>query len=253
MSKAIGYIIEDGSVSGVNAVLSSDNTTIDNNWTNILATTELLDGTKVRYAVKFDPVILDSGGRIRPGSVSVATFGNANVAAPTLEFRDFGAPIAANTSVTHAAITQPTTGTTTVTTGFVDSDVPRIFTVTGNQSSCTGNLVLTIECEDGTFVDETVAIAGTSTVPTVNAGVRITEAIVPTRGSAADAITLGRGVKLGVGMALARKTVLISIENGIQVSPFLAILTPSGTMSQNLVAFATAPNGASRQLYFVAG
>ncbi len=253
MAKGIGYIVDDGTNSEVGGQLLGTNTVVDNNWTNITTLGELLDGTKIRYAVKFDPVYLNSAGQIAAGQTGVAFFGNSQAVVETITFTDFGSPATASSTAVHAAVTD--TGVTQTITGTAP-DVARAIVLTpgGTTANVTG-VSCTLVGKDGqgnplTEVAPAFTVGASTAVTTLNAfgpyPITITQPAI----GAGVTIAYGTSTKLGLGAVTKRNTSLISFENGVRVSTN-ATITPNGVMSQNLVAFNTNPNGQDRALYFI--
>lgn len=254
MAKGIGYIIDDGTKSDVGGQLLGTNTVIDNNWTNINSFGQLLDGTRVRYAAKFDPVYLNSAGQIAAGQTPVAFFGNAQIIVPTTIFTDFGSPATASATAINAAVTDTGVTQTYVATNKPDVARPIVATPGGTTANVTA-VSMTLAGNDGLGNPLTEVLppftAGAATaVTSLNCfgpyPITVTQPAI----GAAVTVALGTNTKIGLNAVVKRNTALISFENGVRVSTN-ATITPSGTMSQNLVAFNTNPNGQDRALYFI--
>lgn len=95
----------------------------------------------------------------------------------------------------HAAITQPASGTTVVTTAITNPAGPSRITVTGNQASCTGGVLVEGTDENGVAATETIAAAGTSTVLGALVFATVTRITIPARGAAGDALSIGHAIK----------------------------------------------------------
>ena len=192
MAKAINYIIEDGTLSQKNATLASDNTTVDNNWTNITNYGELLDGTRVRYAVKLDPAVIDTHGRCF-GGTEVATYGNSNVVQPGVGILDLGSPLAVDTDGVHAAITQGVAPSATgvhaaitlstvaqTTSADITDPAGRFVTIVGNDADMLGASVTLVGTDmSDVVISETLALNGTSTVTSTLIYKTLTSITVP--------------------------------------------------------------------------
>lgn len=148
------------------------------------------------------------------------------------------APVAPGNTGIHAAITLPTAGTTVVSTGFTQPDVPRSLRLVGNQVTATGNVVIVGTNSNGEAITETIALNGTTPVETVRAFDRVERVTVPTRGAASDSITIGPGNKIGLYHTLQAPTILSKFFNGATDAGTLTthatevarnVYTPAGT------------------------
>src|SRR5437588_8533288 len=74
------------------------------------------------------------------------------------------APAATSNTAVHAAINQPASGTTVVTTAITNPDFPRNLIAKGNQSTCTGNVVIVGSDIRGNAITETIAASGTDAI-----------------------------------------------------------------------------------------
>lgn len=119
------------------------------------------------------------------------------------------APALASTTAVHAAITCPTAGTTLVTTEITNPDVPRLVTVTGNQASVTGNVVIIGTDINDAALTDTIASSGVSTVASTKAFKTVTSIEIPTRGAASDTIAIGTSAKVGFPIAIPQTTRVI--------------------------------------------
>ncbi len=115
-------------------------------------------------------------------------------------------PALATSTYVHAAITQPTSGTTIVTTAITNPDVPRLLTITGNQGTVTGDVVIVgTDIADAALTD-TITSSGTSTVASTKAFKTVTSITIPTRGAASDSIAIGISAKVGYPIAIPQTT-----------------------------------------------
>lgn len=114
---------------------------------------------------------------------------------------DSPAPKAAENISILAAVTLPTSGTSTSTTFLSQPDVVRTIRFKGNQSSTQG-LVVTVNGTDirGNTLTEAVTMGGAFATPTdsLNAFASITSIVFPTRGASGDTISVGDGASLGL-------------------------------------------------------
>jgi len=153
------------------------------------------------------------------------------------------APANAGAALVHASITQPTSGTTTVTTGFSAITFPRLVSVTGNQATCTGNLVLTGTDIEGVVISDTLVINGTATVNSVKSFKTISQAVVPTRGAASDAITIGTVNTFGLPIRLSNTAQVIAGSFYGTVDTGFTVSVDATDISKNLYVTAGTPNG----------
>lgn len=112
------------------------------------------------------------------------------------------APAAANNTGVLAAQTLPTSGTTTISSGFTQPDVPRTIRLKGNQTTVQGLTPVVVTGTDilGKVISENVTMGGAFATPTdtVNAFASVTSIVFPTRGGASDTISVGFGAALGL-------------------------------------------------------
>lgn len=166
----------------------------------------------------------------------------------TLYKQTYTAPAAAAATGVLGSTTQPTSGTTVVTTGITNPAVPRAVSVTGNQATCTGNLVVAGFNQFGEAITDTIAISGTSTVAGVKAFARITSITVPTRGAASDAVTVGIAAVLGLDRKIsdAGAACLVASVNGTREGTL-----PTMNATNHTVVFNTAPNGSRNYVMYM--
>lgn len=158
----------------------------------------------------------------------------------TLYRQSYNAPAAGGNTGILGATTQPTSGTTVVTTGITNPGVARCVRVVGNQATCTGNLVVAGKNQFGESITDTLAINGTTPVNGVKAFKTISSITVPTRGAASDSITVGPDVKLGLDRRIsdAGAACLVASVDGTREGTL-----PTLNSTNHTVAFNTAPNG----------
>jgi hypothetical protein len=192
MAKAINYIINDGTLNQTQVTLADTNTVIDNNWTNITNYGALLSGVKVRYAVKFDPAVIDSSGRCF-GGTEVATYGNSTAVTPGVGVLDLGSPLAVDTAGVHAAITLGLAPSATgvhaaitlaptsqiIASGFTNPS-GRYVTIVGNDTDMLDISVSLAGTDlNSAVIGETLELNGTTTVKSTLIYNTITSVTVP--------------------------------------------------------------------------
>jgi hypothetical protein len=163
-------------------------------------------------------------------------------------------PAAAGNATVHAAVTLGTGVTTTTTTGFTNPDVPRNVTVTGNQATATGNVVVTGTNDDGLVISETIVAAGTATVAGNLAFKTVTQVVFPARGAAGDTISVGTGSKLGLAYPISVNTVLFAFLGGTKegTAPTVALSTGGNAykVENSTVTLNSALNGTEVQIWY---
>lgn len=146
---------------------------------------------------------------------------------------NYGAIAALSAAGCHAAITQPASGTTVVTTQITNPDVPRNVSITGNQASCTGNVVVEGTDVEGNALSETIAANGTSKVVGNKAFATVTSITIPARGASGDTIVVGYDTKIGIGGCLDYDTVLNAFFGGVREGTRPTIAKSSTVVASN--------------------
>jgi hypothetical protein len=123
------------------------------------------------------------------------------------------------------------------TTGLVQPDVPRNITIKGNAAGNAGNVVIHGTDINGTVVSDTIALNAAVEVVGLVAFKTITSVDLPAETHAGtDTVSLGRGVKIGLPVALADAALLLAHEfNGANDA---GTFVPSATI--NLCVFPVA-------------
>jgi hypothetical protein len=154
----------------------------------------------------------------------------------------FGAPALQTATYVHANVTCPTSDTTTVTTAITNPDVPRNVTIKGNQATVTGNVVINgTDINDDTLT-ETIASNGTAEVAGAKAFKTVTSFVIPTRGAASDAISIGVGVLLGFkqNVGAAANVLVVLVDRVITAPGAIAVsttVTASNTIDMSSVTY----------------
>jgi hypothetical protein len=154
-----------------------------------------------------------------------------------------GSPAAASATAVLAATALPTSGTTTVTTGITNPDVPRNVTITGNAVGITGNVVVTGTNKSGQTITETIAASGTATVAGNKAFKTVTSVQLPTRNAGGDTISIGTGTKLGLSRKLTENTVLFAFLNGVKEGTAPTVAVSGTALESNTVILNSTLNG----------
>lgn len=146
-------------------------------------------------------------GNYAPGSIALPYSAN------------LGSPIAISATNVHAAITSPASGTTVVTTAITNtalSATPRNVTAKGSASGMTGNVVIAGTNINGIAITETIALSGASEVAGNKAFASVTSITVPAKINASgDTVSIGIGVKLGLGCMFLRDTIIGAYFNEV--------------------------------------
>lgn len=159
-------------------------------------------------------------------------------------------PALASTTAIHAAITQPTSGTTVVTTEITNPDVPRLLTIVGNQATVTGSVVIVGTDINDAALTDTIVSSGTSTVASTKAFKTVTSITIPTRGAASDSIAIGTSAKVGFPVAIPQTTRVIA--KNFDGATDAGTVTAGATVALSVYAAAGTFNGAKvLELIFV--
>lgn len=160
-------------------------------------------------------------------------------------------PSAAGAASVHAAVTLPTSGTTTVTTGITQPDVPRNLSVVGNAVGIVGDVVVTGK-RAGVTITETLALNGTTPVVGSKIFDTVTQFVVPVRNAPSDSVTLGRGSKLGLQHKLTHNTVLFAFLNNAKegTAPTVAV-SASALESNSFLLNSSLPGAQVVDIYYV--
>jgi hypothetical protein len=184
--------------------------------------------------------------------MTIATDGGAAVARANIAHYTLTSPDASSATYVHAAITLPNTGTTIVTTGLTNPDVPRIPSATGNASGIAGNVVLAGTDINDEALSETIALNGSSTVLGTKAFKSITSVTVPakTNGSG-DTVTIGVGNKLGLPHKLSLGVVIATFLNNVRESALPTLTVSSTVLALNTFLLGTSLNNTKVDLYYL--
>lgn len=156
------------------------------------------------------------------------------------------APVAASTTNVRAALTLLAAAQPGITTGFTNPDVARniqvVVTLAG--ADLAGNIVLYGTDINGNPIDETIALTSAATYQSLKAFKTVTAADFPARTTAADAISLGVGPKLGLPDVFVKDDTIISYTlNGVATAVTSAPITKSTSeVAKNLIVPASAPD-----------
>lgn len=149
------------------------------------------------------------------------------------------APTAATVASVLAATLLAEVGTTVVTTGITNPDVPRVVSVKGNAASVVGTVTIDGFDANGTPITEELVLNGVTTVVGTKAFARVRRVVLPVRAVAANSVSVGVGVKLGLWHALLADVRLKTLFDGADDAGTLAIdvdkvcknlFTPAGTL-----------------------
>ena len=150
-------------------------------------------------------------------------------------------PAVASATAVHAAVAL-TALAQTVTAGITSPDVYRCLSVKGSQASVTGNVVLTGLDWSGAVQSETLALAGTATVPGVQPLKTLTSIALPALAAAGDAVSVGWANVFGLygtlaaagDLLLTERAVLGAVEFTIEANG--TVSTTYGTVTATITA-----------------
>ena len=156
--------------------------------------------------------------------------------------------IAPDTSGSSTILTQTgTAGSSVVSTGITQPDVPRILSVTSTNGSATGNVVIAGKNVADQTISNTIALSGSSTVDGTKAFKTVTSITLPDTTS--GSVAVGTSKKLGLPHVLdsGSAMVLFKIFNELADS---GTLTTGSAVEINHFAPAGTPDG-TKKLKFV--
>jgi len=144
----------------------------------------------------------------------------------------------------------PASGTTVVTTGITNPDVPRTVRLKGNATTTQGLTPVVVVGTDWKDqpLTENVTMGGAFATPTdtLNAFKTVTSITVPTRGASSDTISFGFGPSLGLGSYCDAYSFA-----GFNLEASITSFTYSATVvSLNTVLLAATLDGATVQCAF---
>lgn len=161
-------------------------------------------------------------------------------------------PSAPGAASVLAATALPASGTTTVTAGITQPDVPRNVSIVGNAAGITGNVVINGTNAGGATIQETIVANATTPVVGNKAFKTITSIVLPTRNAGGDTISVGRGSKLGLSHKLTRNTVFAKhtyYNNALEgTEPTVAI--SAANLENNTALLNTTLAGAVVDIYY---
>lgn len=159
--------------------------------------------------------------------------------------------VAASDTAVHAAITLPTSGTTSVTTSITNPAVPRALRIKGNAAGITGNVVITGTNFNDEEITETIAANGTTAVDGNKAFKTITQIVVPARTQASDTISVGFNDKLGLPYKLAHNTVLFAFIDNAKEGTDPTVAVSATALESNTIDLNSALSGKIVDVYLI--
>lgn len=148
---------------------------------------------------------------------------------------------AASATAVHAAITGSASASTAVTTAITNPPCARNLTVTPGGTTAdvaAGNVVIAGTNINGEAISENFAFLANATDATVGAKAfkTVTSITIPQQDGAAATFAIGTGELLGLPFKLAKKRVLLTLNDGVvDTAPTLAI--SSSALESNTVDF----------------
>jgi hypothetical protein len=182
-------------------------------------------------------------GGITPPSSSTGIF------SAVAEVKYTTAPLVDDLVSVHAALTLTGLAQPGVITGITSPDVPRTVSITTSANQV-GNVVVHGTDYAGNVVSDTIAEGNATTTNGVVAFATITSIDFPARSAPGDTVSLGRGVKIGLPVALNDAALLLAHDfNGTNDA---GSFTASATLSLCVWSVAGTMNGVKKlDLYFV--
>ena len=155
------------------------------------------------------------------------------------------APDAATATYVHAAITLPAAGTTVVTTGITNPDVPRNLSIVGNEADIVGNVVIVGTDLNNDALTETIALNGVTSVKGTKAFKTVTSITVPARQDADEAVSVGVSDKVGLHHKLPYDTGWKVFVDAVEESPTPPITASETVLASNVVDLDGLPDGSA--------
>lgn len=163
----------------------------------------------------------------------------------------WAAPAAAAAASVLASTALANGAVTTVTAGITDPDCPRALSVTGNQATVAGNVVITGTNDAGEAITETIVAAGVGTIPGTKAFKTVIQIELPPRAAAGDAISVGVTDLLGLPYRLAHDTVLLAFLNHAREAVLPTVAVDSAHIEGNTCDLNSALTGDPVDVYLV--
>lgn len=161
-------------------------------------------------------------------------------------------PAAAAAASVKAAFTLLNGATSEETTGIINPDVARNLTITGNQASITGTVVITGTNEAGETITESIVANGTATVAGNKAFKTVTKVLYPARNNSGDTLSVGVGSKLGLIHRLACNTVVFACLNGVREGTAPTVAVSATAVESNTVTLNSAlPGSQPVDIYYL--
>lgn len=167
--------------------------------------------------------------------------GEIEGSAKRVSSKSLGSPEALSADGCHAALAL-TASPQTITTGITDPDVPRNVTIVANEAQ-TGDVVVTGTDENGVAVEDTIALDGTTTVQGVKAFATVTQIVYPV--DAGTLVSVGYGDVLGLGLLLARDSVVHAYFGGVKEATAPTVAFSSTVVASNTVLLDSAMDGSA--------
>ena len=139
-------------------------------------------------------------GQIKKGYAYDSVYGKMPITQVVL------APALGTATAIHANITLPTTGTTAVTTGITNPDVPRVLSIKGNAAGIAAKVTIVGLDINGFLQSETITASGSSAVVGKKAFSVVNSITVGARTTAGDAISVGTTAALGLARPIDADT-----------------------------------------------
>lgn len=156
----------------------------------------------------------------------------------------FAAPATASTTAIHAAANS----TAVLTTGITNPDMPRLLTVVSAGSGHNAAGTVTINGTDirGNTISDAIVLNGNTAVAGVKAFKTVTSIDLSgvTGNDANNTVAVGTSAKLGLSRICQEDSAFLGSSDGVFEATRPVITKHATDISQNVVSFNTAPNGA---------
>lgn len=162
--------------------------------------------------------------------------------------KSLGSPAAADTDAVLAAVTDDGSEQT-ISSGFTAPDVPRCITATaGGTAGDIKAIQVTVNGTDanGATITEDLPAFTVNTAGTVTgskAFATVTSVVIPAHDGTGATTSIGVGEKLGLGVHLARNTVIAAYLNGTKEGTAPTVAVSASALSSNTVDLNSSLNG----------
>jgi len=164
--------------------------------------------------------------------------------------QSLGSPVVPSTTAIHAAVTDNGTEQT-ITTSITAPDVPRVVSATaGGTAGDIKAIQVTVNGTDasGAVITEALPAFTVNTAGTVTgakAFATVTSFVIPAHDGTGATTALGHGAALGLGVHLARNTVISAFFGGVLEGTAPTVTTSATVLSSNTADLDSASDGSA--------